>query len=78
MNGQDAGDTLVPPYVLDVTATAKTGANVIDVTLTPPLRNRMLALGDADDPAAKEFKGKSKTRIAAGLVGPVVVKVGAP
>ncbi len=78
VNGQDAGDTLVPPYVLDVTATAKTGANVIDVTLTPPLRNRMLALGDADDPAAKEFKGKSKTRIAAGLVGPVVVKVGAP
>lgn len=78
VNGLDAGDAVVPPYVVDVTVQAIAGANAIEVTLTPPLRNRMLALGDADDPTAREYKGKSKTRIAAGLMGPVVVRVGVP
>ena len=78
VNGKDAGDAVVPRYAVEVTAVAQGGQNAIEVVLTPPLRNRLLALGDAGDPAAKEFKGKAETRIAAGLVGPVVARIGAP
>jgi hypothetical protein len=77
-NGSEVGAVVVPPYQLDVTSVAASGVNTIDVTLTPPQRNRMLALGDADDPTARQFKGKPETRIASGLMGPVVVRVGVP
>jgi hypothetical protein len=78
IDGADVGTVLVPPYALDVTDRMTAGAHDLEVTLVPPLRNRLIARGDAGESGERQFKGKAGTRVAAGLVGPVMLRVGAP
>lgn len=74
-NGQTVGRSLVPPFVVDLTGRVREGNNEVTVTVTPPLRNRMLALGDRGEAWARQFRGKGATRVAAGLVGPVRLRL---
>ncbi|MBP7126397.1 hypothetical protein KBD49_08535 [Myxococcota bacterium] len=77
VNGVEAGRVLVPPFVADLTGRVRAGSNDLAVTVTPPLRNRMLALGDRGEAWARQFRGKGSTRVAAGLIGPVRLRLGA-
>jgi len=78
VNGRAVGRALVPPFEVDLTGRVQAGPNEVAVTVTPSLRNRMLHLGDQGEAWARQFRGKGGTRVAAGLVGPVRVRLAAP
>jgi hypothetical protein len=70
VNGREAGDAIVPPWTVDVTDLVVPGENHLEVTVIPPLRNRLI--GRADSPEYREFEGDP--RIEAGLLGPVTIE----
>jgi hypothetical protein len=69
------GSAQVPPYRVEVPADLAGTTVEVAITLVPPARNGLLAAAAAGDPTVSQFKGKQDTRIAAGLVGPVVLEV---
>jgi hypothetical protein len=71
VGGVDAGVAVVPPYRVDISDILDGSEIDIEVVLVPPLRNHLLGLGDAGDPAAVQFRKKAETAVAAGLIGPV-------
>ncbi|HSA24455.1 MAG TPA: glycosyl hydrolase, partial [Myxococcota bacterium] len=73
VNGQAAGELLVPPFRLEVASLARPGENALEVEVQVPRRNRLVGLAEAGDPLAAQFQGKSATRIASGLLGPAFV-----
>lgn len=75
VNGQEAGSLLAPPFEVEIGELLLPGENTIEVTLTPSLRNRLLALGDAGDAQYVEFKDKAGTQMPVGLVGPASIRV---
>lgn len=72
VNGVDAGAALVPPFELDVTGMLVDGDNELEVTVIPPLRNRLVGHGLA---GAEEYPqyAKEETLVPVGLRGPVEV-----
>ena len=62
---------LTPPFRIHHEVTKSASETPIAFTLIPPLRNRLLGLGDSDDPRYVEFKGKEDTRIPVGIDGPI-------
>lgn len=69
------GAAQVPPYRVEVPADLAGATIDVVVVLTPPARNGLLAAAAAGDATVSQFKGKQDTRIAAGLLGPVVLEV---
>jgi hypothetical protein len=56
LNGQDLGVLWKPPFHIDITAAAKTGANRLVVKVTNLWPNRLI--GDEQLPEDREWKGK--------------------
>jgi hypothetical protein len=72
----DPVDMLVAhPFRTDITDSIQVGENLIEVTVTPPLRNWFVGLGERDDPRYENRADTSDTLIAAGLLGPARVLI---
>ncbi|WP_183561596.1 glycosyl hydrolase [Mucilaginibacter sp. SP1R1] len=74
INGVAAGKRLFAPYSLDITRFIKSGKNQIEVTITTNRRNAFVGEGVNGNPYYVQFKGKEKTLVPSGLVGPVLIK----
>ena len=75
VNGASAGHALVFPFALDVTALLRAGDNTIEVTLIPPRKNAIAAKIEAGDDAYAAARAVGAVhRVAAGLLGPVVLR----
>ncbi len=72
VNGTDAGAALIPPYEVDVTGMFVAGDNTVEVTLIPPLRNRLVGHGIAGDPEYPQYDNE-ETLVPVGLRGPVEI-----
>ncbi len=73
VNGSSAGTLLVPPYRVEVTALLMPGTNDITIRLVPPLRNRLVGLGQTGDPSYPQFVTDPERLAPTGLVGAVYV-----
>ncbi len=71
VDGQKAGTAIVPPYRVSLPQGGKTAE--IDITVVIADRNGLIAAAEALDKTAAQFNEKSDTRVAAGLVGPVLL-----
>jgi hypothetical protein len=69
INGTRLRALLVVPYTIDVTDYLREGQNLISVTVTPVLRNRLVGYGNCGVRECKQFKGRALSP--AGLLGPV-------
>jgi hypothetical protein len=79
VNGSDAGHALVYPFSIDVTRWLKAGVNALEVVVIPPRRNALAARIEAGDAAYAPARFVGAThRVAAGLLGPVVLRELAP
>lgn len=74
VNGHVAGKRLFSPYMLDITAYLKQGGNSIEVRVTPGQLNGFIGKASSGDAHYKQFKGKEGQLMAAGLLGPVVIR----
>ena len=72
VNGTDAGAALVPPFDVDVTGMLLDGDNELEVTVIPPLRNRLVGHGLAGAAEYPQY-AKDETLVPVGLRGPVEV-----
>ena len=70
VDGRAAGTAVTTPWFVRLEG-VEAGARTVTIELTPPLRNELIRLGEAGDPTAAQFVGKSGTEVASGLVGPV-------
>jgi len=73
VNGTDFGTFGVPPYRVDVTHALQRGDNRVRLTVTPPLRNSLLAAFAAGDPHAVALAPLRDARGPAGQVGAVTL-----
>jgi hypothetical protein len=76
VNGQPAGRLPFPPWSLDVTRHLAPGRNTLEIDVTPAWRNALRARAEAGDTTLARFRGKE--RVAAGLLGPVRIRVERP
>jgi len=80
VNGEPAGITWSPPHRLDITRRVKPGANQVSVEVTNTWFNRLAFDAGLDEKARKTWTihapAKGSTPVPAGLLGPVVVRVG--
>jgi hypothetical protein len=74
LNGKPAGKTVFAPYMMDITSLLQPGQNKIEVRVTPGQLNGFIGKGNKGDSRYKQFKGKDDQLMAAGLVGPVVIR----
>ena len=72
VNGADVGAALVPPYEVNVTGKLLAGDNTVEVTLIPPLRNRLVGHGMTGDLEYRQYD-REETLVPVGLRGPVEV-----
>lgn len=79
INGQAVGHTIFSPYQVDITKHLINGRNVIQIEMTPALRNRLLGKALAGDPEYAQFIGRPpfghSNPLPSGLIGPVTVQV---
>ena len=77
LNGQDLGVTWTPPFRVDISAAAKTGANQLEIEVANSWRNRLVR--DRDLPVAQRLTKTNVTikpdwqLVDSGLLGPVRV-----
>lgn len=76
INGQSAGKRIYAPYELDITPYIKQGINRISIKITPVQRNHSIGEAMKGNPKYAQFRNLENTLMPAGLVGPVVIKVG--
>jgi alpha-L-rhamnosidase len=78
VNGQTAGHAIFSPYQVDVTEYVRAGDNVIEVVITPTLRNRLIGKALSGNPEYAQFgggfMGPSKP-VPSGLVGSVTLNI---
>jgi hypothetical protein len=75
VNGREAGRALVYPFSVDVTRWLRAGENAVEVVVVPPRRNALAAKTEAGDAAYAPARFVGAThRVAAGLLGPVVLR----
>ncbi|HEY4325011.1 MAG TPA: glycosyl hydrolase [Mucilaginibacter sp.] len=74
VNGKYAGKRVFAPYMLDITSLLRQGSNSIEVRVTTGQLNGFIGKGNKADTRYKQFKGKDDQLMAAGLVGPVVIR----
>jgi hypothetical protein len=75
VNGKSAGIVVIAPFRINITEQAKEGLNLLEIKVTPTLRNRFISRAESKDERYKQFKGKEDTLVPAGLIGPVYVRV---
>ncbi len=78
VNGQAAGHAIFSPYQVDVTEYLRAGDNVMEITVTPSLRNRLIGKALRGDPEYAQFRGGfigPSNPVPSGLVGPVTLKI---
>ncbi len=75
LNGGESRRLRFPPFELDITDALVDGTNVIEVTVTAPLRNRFVGYGVAGDPAYAQFAGRADGLAAAGILGPASLEI---
>jgi len=75
VNGEEAGVLLAPPFALDVTRQVSAGANALEITVIPALRNRLQGYAAQGDPRYRPFAGTEDTLLPGGLRGPVTFSV---
>ena len=79
VNGREAGSAIFSPYQVDVTDHLTAGHNTITVTVTPALKNRLLAKAKSGDPEYRQFIAPSRFGFprptSSGLVGPVSLNI---
>jgi hypothetical protein len=76
LNGAPVARLLFSPFVADVTRALRPGRNTIEVVVRSPLLNRFIGYGERGDARFARFKGREP--LAAGLLGPVVLRVVRP
>lgn len=80
INGQPAGATWISPHRYDITRLVKPGVNRLEVEVTSTWFNRLVYDAGQDEQHRKTWtiSGPAKDRppVPAGLLGPVVVRVG--
>jgi hypothetical protein len=74
INGRSAGTVLFSPYMMDITDLVVQGDNRIEVRITPGALNSYIGKAKAGDNRYKQFKNKDDQLMAAGLLGPVVIR----
>jgi hypothetical protein len=72
VNGAPVARLLYSPFAVDVTAALQAGRNTLAVTVRSPLLNRFIGYGERGDARYARFAGREP--LAAGLVGPVVLR----
>jgi hypothetical protein len=78
INGRRTGALLFSPYIVDITDLITQGANTIEIRVTPSALNSYIGKADAGDSRYKQFKNKDDQLMAAGLVGPVLIRSDQP
>jgi hypothetical protein len=76
VNGKFAGKRIFAPYMLDITPFLLPGQNTIEVRVTTGQLNGYIGKAKLGDAHYKQFKGKEDQLMAAGLIGPVVIRKG--
>jgi len=74
VNGKFAGKRVFAPYMLDITKFLAPGENKIEVRVTTGQLNGFIGKAMRGDAHYKQFRDRSDQLMAAGLVGPVVVR----
>ncbi|MBS1521377.1 MAG: hypothetical protein JST50_10300 [Bacteroidetes bacterium] len=74
INNVYVGKRIFAPYLFDITGFLKTGANTIEVRITPGQLNGFIAKAKNGDFRYRQFKGKEDRLMSAGLIGPVVIR----
>jgi hypothetical protein len=77
VNGESAGTASVAPFRWDVTDLVREGGNEIEVEVTPPMRNWLIALGNGGDPLYDNYRGLDDSSVATGMLGPARLLRGA-
>jgi len=70
INGKELPFQVGPVYSGRAADYLVSGENIIEVTVTPTLRNRLIGKANRRDRQNKQFKGKDDTLLPAGLIGP--------
>lgn len=78
INGRNEGAALFSPYMVDITDLVVQGKNTIEVRVTPSALNSYIGQANAGDSRYKQFKNKDDQLMAAGLLGPVVIRMAQP
>ena len=74
VNGKFAGKRIFAPYMLDITDLLVEGANQVEIRVTTGQLNGFIGKAKQGDPHYKQFKNKEDQLMAAGLIGPVVIR----
>jgi hypothetical protein len=74
VNGKLAGKRVFAPYMIDITNLVIPGENQIVVRVTTGQLNGYIGKAKQGDAHYKQFKGKEDQVMAAGLLGPVVIR----
>ena len=74
VNGKFAGKRVFAPYMLDITSLLVPGENKIEVRVTTGQLNGYIGKAKQGDIQYKQFKNKEDQLMAAGLLGPVVIR----
>jgi len=74
VNGKFAGKRVFAPYMLDITSLLVPGENKIEVRVATGQLNGYIGRAKLGDAHYKQFKGKEDQLMAAGLIGPVVIR----
>jgi hypothetical protein len=76
INGHAAGKRIFAPYMLDISSFLVQGPNKIEIHVTTGPLNGFIGKAKQGDPHYKQFKNKDDQLMAAGLLGPVLIKKG--
>jgi len=74
LNGKSVGKKIWMPFEFDITSLLQKGKNLIEVRVTPTFRNEFIGEGLKGNSKYLRFRGKEKTLLSTGLIGPVLIK----
>ncbi len=74
INDKAAGKRIFAPYVFDITSLLMKGTNKIEIRVGTGQLNGFIGKAKQGDSHYKQFKGKEDQLMAAGLIGPVVIR----
>ncbi|HZY35975.1 MAG TPA: glycosyl hydrolase [Mucilaginibacter sp.] len=74
VNGKFAGKRVFAPYMLDITHLLVEGTNQVEVRVTTGQLNGFIGKAKQGDAHYKQFKNKEDQVMAAGLMGPVIIR----
>lgn len=75
INGEDFGTLGVPPYRIDITSALRPGENRLRLTVTPPLRSKLLAEFTAEAPHAVALQPLRDASVPVGALGAVTLTI---